>query len=157
MFFAIGVCLSNFSLEGCSRWVTSGSTLFFALLFIAASVYSLYSVGCLRHGAEATLFGMLAGACMIGYAGMAIERYLPRVSKRMAACAPACFFIYMMHHPILTLIHAEGPQEPVHSVPALFLPVPVFFALLFLFFAIRRLCPWLLPYVALVKYKRPTT
>lgn len=157
MFFAIGVCLSNFSLEGCSRWVTRGRTLFFALLFVAASVYSLYSVGCLRHGAEATLFGMLAGACMIGYAGMAIERYLPHVSKRMAACAPACFFIYMMHHPILTLIHAKGPQELVHSVPALFLPVPVFFALLFLFFAIRRLCPWLLPYVALVKYKRPTT
>lgn len=153
IFFALGVCLSNFRISEYSGIVGRERTIFFTLLFIVASAYSLYSVACLNSGARATLFGMLMGACMIAYAGMLIERFLPRLSKRLAACGQACFFIYMLHHPILTAIQTWAPHRTVYSVPALLLPIPVYFSLLLLFFVLRRYFPWLLPYVALVKHK----
>lgn len=151
IFFALGVCMSGINLGACSACVKKEYTLFFVLLFIVASVYSLYSVGCLHQGARSTLFGMLAGAAMIGYAGMLIERYLPRFSKVLSSYGQACFFVYMLHHPILTALQTWGPRSIVYSVPALLIPVVVYVGLLFAFVQVKRFAPWLLPYVALLK------
>lgn len=149
IFFALGVCMSRINIGAWSAWVEKGRTLVFALLFIVASVYSLYSVECFHHGARATLFGMLAGAAMIGYAGMLIERYMPRFSKVLSSYGPACFFVYMFHHPILTALQTWGPRVVVYSIPALLIPAVVYVGLLLLYRQVKRFAPWLLPFVAL--------
>lgn len=151
IFFALGLCMNRINLGAWSACVNRERTVVMVLLFLMASVYSLYSVGCLHSGAQATLFGMLVGAVMIGYAGMAIERHLPRFSKVLSSFGPACFFVYMLHHPILTALQTWGPHSILYSVPALLIPVVVYVGLLFVYVQVKRFTPWLLPYVALVK------
>lgn len=151
IFFALGVCMSRINIGAWSAWVGKEYTRVYVLLFIVASVYSLYSVECLHHGARTTLFGMLAGAAMIGYAGMLIERYMPWFSRVLSSYGPACFFVYMLHHPILTALQMWGPRSVVYSFPALLIPGGVYVGLLILYCQVKRFAPWLLPYVALVR------
>ncbi len=143
--------MSRINIGAWSAWVGKEYTRVYVLLFIVASVYSLYSVECLHHGARTTLFGMLAGAAMIGYAGMLIERYMPWFSRVLSSYGPACFFVYMLHHPILTALQMWGPRSVVYSFPALLIPGGVYVGLLILYCQVKRFAPWLLPYVALVR------
>ncbi len=156
IFFCLGVCLSNYRIDDAYRILNHRFTWVALLLYVAASYLSLHESIAHHQGMGATLFGMLLGALMIAYTGVLIEKHLPRVSKYVAPCGPACFLVFMLHYPILTAIYTWAPRWLVDSYAALLVPIPVFIFIVTFFLLMKRYTPWLMPYLGHMKLPKKT-
>lgn len=151
IFYCLGVCLSSFKIDDIYRLLSSKFTPVWLMLIVTATAYSIYSITYFGHEEKATLFGMLIGSLMIAYSGILVEKHLPRISKFVAPCGPACFLVFMLHHPILTAIRTYAPASFVDSWFGIFIPVPVFVIIVSTFLAMKKYTPWLMPYLGHMK------
>ena len=156
LFYSLGVCLGGYRIDDIYRLLTTKFTPICILLFVTAAAYSFYAINYTGHEERATLFGMLMGSLMIAYSGILIENHLPRVSKFVAPCGPACFLVFMLHHPILTAIRTYAPASFVDSWLGLFIPLPVFIIIVTAFLTMKKYTPWIMPYLGHMKLpKKP--
>ena len=98
-----------------------------------------------------TLAGGVFGAMMIAYGGVLIERCLPRLSKRLAPCGPACFLVFVLHYPLFFLVAPYVPTWITGSVLIWLLPVVTCAFIIAVFLLMKRYTPWLMPYLGHMK------
>lgn len=95
-----------------------------------------------------TFVGVLFGVWMIAQSGFLIEHYLPKLSKRLAPLAPACFMVFMLHMLLYDLLIPLLPDSWRASYWGLLIPFPIFALISAFFLAIKHWAPCLLPYLA---------
>lgn len=150
LFYFLGVCLGNFKIRDVYHILNPKFTPICFVLFILTT---LYSIICVHHKewAHITVFAQVLGALMIAHSGVLIETHLPKLSKRLSPCGPACFLVFMLHGPAFELINSILPKSVIDSWLGLFIPIPLFFVIIALFFCMKRYTPFLLPYLAHMK------
>ncbi len=160
IYYLLGVWLSRFTPEAANRIFNSK----FTFIAVAGSVagmamvfWNAYMCGenSMRSPWATTLAGKVFGVMIIAHVGVLIEQHLPRLSRFLARCAPACFLTFVLHYPLYTLVLAPVLPEAVKgSSLSLLLPLPVFFLIVGLYIAMERYAPFLLPYLAHVKPRK---
>ncbi len=156
LFYTLGVCLSGIQAEKAYALFTPRFTpilILGALLGIGIGVKNaLYSGDSLfTREWVAGPFAQLFGAMMIAHCGMLIEKLLPRLSALCAVCAPACFLVFGLHHPLYTLHMPYLPDAVISSYCAMLLPLPVFCLIIGFFLLMKKFTPRLLPWLAHVR------
>lgn len=155
LFYFLGVCLSTFKISDVYRILNKDFTLIWGCALMLTTLFSVLVVYCKQYSGV-TMFGQLFGAIMIAHSGVLIEKYLPRFSKKLAPCGPACFLVFMLHWPAFILLKAFVPRCVLNAWYGLFIPIPVFFVIIAIFFLMKRYTPFLLPYLAHMKLpKKP--
>lgn len=155
LFYFLGVCLSGFRISDVYLILNKKFTFICAAVFVLATCFSVF---CAYHKgySSTTMFGQLFGALMIAHSGVLIETYLPRFSKMLAPCGPACFLVFMLHGPSYVFLNAVVPHEILNAWYGLFIPIPVFLVIIAIFFLMKKYTPFLLPYLAHMKLpKKP--
>lgn len=166
-FYLVGVWLVRFKIDDAYRIFNPGFTKYFVwgIVFSTCCITYLCSrplpdvtylakvplYVIMLHGFFCTLPGMLFGTLLIGYSGVLIERYLPRFSKALVPCGPACFLVFMLHWPILTFMKAWVPAEIWNSWWILCLPIPLFAVICMFFLGMKKYTPFLMPYLGHMK------
>lgn len=155
-FYMLGICLSDYRISDAYRIFNRK----FTVVFVVAMV--IIVANCLWHGfkdhpmGNATLVGGLVGAMLIAYCGVLVERHLPRFSKCLAPCGPACFLVFVLHLPVLELASLYLPECITGTWVAWLLPIPTCAIIIFLFLMMKRFTPWLMPYLGHMKVaKKP--
>lgn len=155
-FYMLGTCLSDYRISDAYRIFNKK----FTPVFVVAMV--ILVANCLWHGLKAhpmgnaTLVGGLVGAMLIAYCGVLVERHLPRFSKCLAPCGPACFLVFVLHLPMLQLAARYLPECITGTWAAWLLPIPTCAVIIFVFLMMKRFTPWLMPYLGHMKVaKKP--
>lgn len=160
-FYCLGVCLSHYRIADAYRIFNPGFTKYFVTGLVCAFVILTGATYCgLTEGLDrgfATLFGMVFGTLLIGYSGVLIETHLPRFSKALAPCGPACFLVFMLHAPLFFLAHRYLPKAYMESWWVLTLPVFAFVLIVAFFLAMKRYTPFLMPYLGHMKIAKKAT
>lgn len=156
-FYCLGVCLSELKISDAYRILNPSFTKYYvvgllgALGLITAMTYmGVGTPGVLGRG-FATTFGMLFGTLLIAYTGVLIETHLPRLSKRMAPCGPACFLVFMLHEPFYHYAFMVIPPALQNSMLILLLPFVAFVFIVTFFLSMKRFTPFLMPYLGHMK------
>ncbi len=150
LFYFLGLCLSGFRISDIYLILNRKFTYIWCLALLLTTTFA---VACVYRPewASVSAFGQLFGALLIAHSGVLIERHLPRFSKWLAPCGPACFLVFMLHAPAFELLCNTVPPEVINSLWGLFIPLPVFFVIIAIFFTMKRYTPCLLPYLAHMK------
>lgn len=155
-YYMLGICLSNCKISDACRIFNKKLTVVFVITLAAVVA------NCLWHGLKAhpmgnpTLVGGLFGAMLIAYCGVLLERHLPRFSKCLAPCGPACFLVFVLHLPVLQLAARYLPECITGTWAAWLLPIPTCAVIIFVFLMMKRFTPWLMPYLGHMKVaKKP--
>lgn len=163
-FFSLGVYLSQFRIYEAERVFTKSFTYIVAAgMAVTTALVTLIHLCHITQignmsivGHISTLPGMVFGAMMICHGGVLIEKYLPRLSKKMAPCGPACFLVFMLHFPIILLLGRVMPPQLWNSWWVLLMvPVPLFTCIVLFFLAMKKYTPWLMPYLGHMKVQKP--
>lgn len=163
-FYLLGVSLVKYRISDAYRifnpkftpYVVFGAIFSFSLVTVSHfSANSTINSLAFSHY-FATLLGMTFGAMMIAHCGVLIENHLPRVSKMMAPCGPACFLVFMLHLPIFAFLkkYVPGMWE---SLWAILIPLPVFIFIVLIFLLMKRYLPFLMPYLGHMKVTKPAS
>ncbi len=158
LFYTLGVCLSGIRAEKAYGLFTSRFTpilILGALLGIAIGVKNALYTGDSWFTREwvAGPFAQLFGAMMIAHCGVLIEKHLPRLSALCAVCAPACFLVFVLHHPLYTLIIPYLSDAVKSSYWAMLITLPVFCLIIGFYLLMKRYAPGLLPWLAHVRQR----
>lgn len=150
-YYLLGVCLVDFRIADAYRILNKRFTPFLIVGFLGAVAICCYTILNGMQPLTATLVGGLFGALMIAHCGVLIETHLPRLSKWLAPCGPACFLVFMLHEPIFLMGAWLLPKWLTGSWVIWLIPIPVCAAIICLFLLMKRLAPWLLPYLGHMK------
>lgn len=150
-YYVLGVCLCNFKIEDAYSLFSKKFAPVYAIGFLFAVGYSIYDAHQGGYGPPVTLVGGLFGAMMIAYGGVLIERHLPRLSKMLAPCGPACFLVFVLHYPLFFLLAPHVPKWITGTALVWLLPVLVCAFIIDVFLLMKRYTPWLMPYLGHMK------
>ncbi len=156
IFYTLGVCLSHIRPENSYRlWnpMLTPLILLAAVTGIAIGLKNTLISGNTWFTApwRFGLLSQLLGVLIIAYAGILIEKHAPRLSAKLAVCAPACFLIFVLHYPIYTIFIPYLPDYIKTNYIGLLIPIPVFFIIIGIFLLMKKYAPRLLPWLAHVK------
>lgn len=99
--------------------------------------------------------GIVFSIIVIGYSGILIEKHLPKFSKMMASCGPACFLVFILHVPLTNLLKQYVPHDLWYSWGGtICVPTGIFFSIVAFYFLIKRFAPLLLPILTNSPYIR---
>lgn len=151
LYYLLGVCLVDFRIADAYRILNSRFSVYVIIGVVLAVVICLYTSS---HGLpwmEGLLPARVFGALMIAQGGVLIEKHLPRFSKWLAPCGPACFLVFMLHAPVFLIFSCLLPKWLTDSWLVWLLPVPVCAGIICLFLLMKRFTPWLMPYLGHMK------
>ncbi len=153
-FYLLGLLLARFPIEEVYAHLGAKRAPFFAITALLGAGIGI--LGCIKqdYPSVSPFAAQLFGAAMLAHGGILIEKHLPKLSRFFASCTPAIFLIFMLHLPILEMLHPLLPPYITHSWAGLLLPIPVCAAIILLYFAMERLTPFLLPYLAYAKRRK---
>ena len=150
-YYVLGVCLCNFKIEDAYSLFSKKFAPVYAVGLLFAIGYSIYDAHRGGYGPPVTLAGGVFGAMMIAYGGVLIERYLPRLSKRLAPCGPACFLVFVLHYHLFFWVAPYVPTWITGSVLIWLLPIVMCAFIIAVFLLMKRYAPWLMPYLGHMK------
>lgn len=151
-FYLLGVVLSGRRIDDIHLVLNKKFGIVFCVgIFVSFIMVLLHSAGVISLWTE-TVAGMLLGVMLIMYAGVWMEKHLPGIAARTALLAPACFLTFMLHMPIYECL----PSSLKFGAFAIFTPPLTFTAIALFYAALKRFTPFLLPYLAHVKKRRPS-
>lgn len=152
-YYLLGVCLVDFRIDDAYKILNERFALYAVFAFIAAAAVTIYATLYQPMDIETNLLGGILGALMIAYSGVLIEKHLPNLSKRLAPCGPACFLVFMLHEPLFRmLVRLELlPGWLTGSWVVWLLPIPACAFIITMFLLMKRLTPWLMPYLGHMK------
>lgn len=163
-FYVLGVSLSECRISDAYRILNPSFTKYFVGVLVASVLLLtlLTYMGIDSYKGDridrgfATLFGMLVGVLLIAYSGVLIERHLPRLSRRLAPCGPACFLVFMLHGIFFSFTHRVLPNTVWNSPLVLLVPFVAFLFIVAFFLGMKRYTPFLMPYLGHMKIaKKP--
>lgn len=158
-FYILGVALSELRISDAYRILNPSFTKYFVCMLLGAFLLltlltyagiDSYKGDSLDRG-FATLFGMVMGTLLIAYSGVLIERHLPKLSRRLAPCGPACFLVFMLHGTFFAYARACCSSSVWHSPWVLLVPVVAFIFIVAFFLGMKRYTPFLMPYLGHMK------
>lgn len=155
-YYLLGVCLVDYRISDAYRILNKKFTILLVLGVLISVALSFYTSS---HGLPsfvAPMIGCVFGALMIAQCGILIEMYLPRFSKWLAPCGPACFLVFVLHAPIFQMIAWLLPQWITGTALVWLLPIPVCALIIAIFLLMKRFTPWLLPYLGHMKMPKQT-
>lgn len=150
-YYLLGVCLCNFRIDDAYCIFNKRFTPIFVISLAIITTVCIV-LGC--NGVKminATIIGPLFGAMLIAYCGVLVEKHLPKLSKRLAPCGPACFLVFVLHRPLLHALSLCLPGWITGTILIWLLPIPVCAAIIALFLLMKRYAPLLLPYLGHMK------
>lgn len=150
-FYVLGVCLCHFKIEDAYCLFSKKFAPVYAVGLLFAVGYSAYDAQQGGYGPPVTLVGALFGAMLIAYGGVLIERCLPRLSKCLAPCGPACFLVFVLHYPLFFLVAPYVPTWITGSVLIWLLPIVMCAFIIAVFLLMKRYTPWIMPYLGHMK------
>ena len=153
-YYLLGVCLVDFRIDDAYRIFNKRFTPFVIAGFLAGVAVSLSPALQAMVPPMVTFTGRLFGALMIAHCGVLIENHLPRVSKWLAPCGPACFLVFMIHMPFLLTFRNWIPLWIQESWLVWLVPIPTCALIICIFLLIKRWAPWLMPYLGHMKVPR---
>ncbi len=149
-FYLLGVSLRKFPVEAAYTilqprftWIMIAA-LGFALCFLTLNFMTIEP----PRPMTTSIFGIVVGALCLANCGLLIERHLPRFSKYLSQCGPACFLVFMLHYPIFISLKKLLPTEVWNTEWTLLVPFPTFVIIVAFYFAMKKWLPWLMPYLA---------
>lgn len=146
-FYLLGVALSSCRINDIHLVLNEKFSVVFCLgLLVSFIMILLHSAGVISLWTE-TVPGMLLGVMLIMYAGIWMEKHLPRAAAKIALLAPACFLTFMLHMPIYKCL----PSFMKFGIFAVVTPLLTFTMIALFYFALKHFTPCLLPYLAHVK------
>lgn len=155
-YYLLGVCLVDFRISDAYRILNKKFTVLLVMGVLAAVALSFYTSG---HGLPrftSPMIGCVFGALMIAQCGILIEMYLPRFSKWLAPCGPACFLVFVLHAPVFQMTTWLMPQWITGTALVWLLPIPVCAFIIGIFLLMKRFTPWLMPYLGHMKMPKQT-
>lgn len=150
-FYMLGTCLSDFRIDDAYRILNKRFTPVVTMCFLAAVYFSLSHTLQGQAPMKITLLGGIFGALMIAQCGVIIETHLPKLSKRLAPCGPACFYVFVLHAPILYILSRKLPEWCTNSVFIWLLPIAICGFTIAVFLLMKKYTPWLMPYLGHMK------
>lgn len=150
-FYFLGTCLCDFRIDDAYRILNKRFTPYVVMGLLLAIFLSLFQTLRGHTPFNATLLGGLFGALMIAQSGILIETHLPKLSKKLAPCGPACFLVFMLHVPILYILTKILPCWYIESWAIWLLPFPVAAFIIAMFLFMKKFTPWLMPYLGHMK------
>ena len=150
-YYLLGTCLCNFRIDDAYYIFNKRFTPVFIVVLTAALVNCFVQGWRGRPSMQVTLMGALFGAMLIAYCGVLIEKYLPKLSKWLAPCGPACFLVFVLHFPILKVIAPMLPDWIAGTWLVWLVPVPTCALIIVVFLLMKRYTPWLMPYLGHMK------
>lgn len=146
-FYLLGVALSSRRIDDIHLVLNEKFSIVFCLgILVSFVMVLLHASGIISLWTE-TVPGMLLGVMLIMYAGIWMEKRLPRAAAKIALLAPVCFLTFMLHMPIYECL----PPFMKFGTFAVFTPLMAFAVIALFYFALKRFTPFLLPYLAHVK------
>lgn len=150
-YYLLGVCLCNFKIDDAYYIFNKRFTPVFVISLAIITTVCIV-LGC--NGVKmykTTIIGPLFGAMLIAYSGVLVEKHLPKLSKRLAPCGPACFLVFVLHRPFLDTLSTILPGWITNTELIWLLPIPVCAAIIALFLLMKRYTPCLMPYLGHMK------
>lgn len=150
-YYVLGTCLSDFRISDAYRILNKKFTPYLCVGLVAAVACSLCATLNGYAPMPVTLLGSVFGALMIAQCGVLVETYMPKFSKILAPCGPACFLVFMLQEPLMSHLVWRLPHWFIQSWLVWLLPFAVCTFLIILFLLMKRYTPWLLPYLGHMK------
>lgn len=151
LYYLLGVCLCDYRIDDAYRIFNKKFTFFAVMGFAAASALTLGQTLRGHSSLGESLIGGLFGAMIIAQSGVLIETYLPKFSKMLAPCGPACFLVFMLHWPIFKLLVPYMPHWLTGSIFIWLIPIPACALIIAFFLLMKKYTPWLMPYLGHMK------
>lgn len=152
-YYVLGVCASGRTIQEASLILNRRFSLVFVTSVLCGIILGMADWMKILPPLPFTLPGAFLGMLLVFQAGMLIERHLPRFSKILSSCAPACFLIYMLHLPIMQIAACFLPSWYSESALAWLTPVILSVVVILGWLAMRKWTPWLLPVLAYDKWR----
>lgn len=150
-YYLLGTCLCNFKISDAYHIFSKKFSPVFLVGILASLANCVIQAERGRASTHVTLIGSLFGAMLIAYGGVLIETYLPKLSKKLAPCGPACFMVFVLHHPILAMIAPVMPEWITGTWLIWLVPIPTCALCIAVFLLMKRYTPWLMPYLGHMK------
>ena len=150
-FYCLGVCLCNYRIDDAYHIFNKRFTIIYVLALATTTTIAVVMGSKGMRMLPSTILGPLLGAMLIAYSGVLVEKHLPKLSKRLAPCGPACFLVFVLHIPILRFLAPILPHCIRGTALVWLLPIPVCAVIIALFLLMKRLTPWLMPYLGHMK------
>lgn len=154
--YAMGCWLSRYPLPHPVQYFDFKIT----ILFIVCSLLSLSALvldACHLFQAPPlllTVCGSFISIVLIAHCGVLIEKYVPALSKRISACAPAFYLVFLLHFPLIIFFKSILPGYIWNSWWILLLiPIPLTGVLVLFHHFIVRFAPSMAPYLCNAKIK----
>ena len=150
-YYLLGTCLSNCRIDDAYRILNKGFTPIVLLGFLLALFFSLFQTLRDHHPMGISLLGGVFGALMIAQCGVLVENHLPKFSKWLAPCGPACFLVFMLHAPLFYVLPRVLPSWYTGSIFIWLIPIPACALIIAFFLLMKKYTPWLMPYLGHMK------
>lgn len=150
-YYCLGISLSDYKISDAYLILNKSFTPFVVTGFLAAVCYIVCSEYMELPPFPSTLLGGVFGALMIAQCGVLIEKHLPKLSKILAPCGPACFLVFVLHMPLLSTVSCTLPQEYCSGVWVWSFTVVCCGVIIAIFLLMKRYVPWLMPYLGHMK------
>ncbi|MCQ2366216.1 MAG: acyltransferase [Akkermansia sp.] len=150
-YYCLGISLSNYTINDAYLILNKRFTPFVVTGFLAAVCYVICSEYMELPPFPCTLLGGAFGALMIAQCGVLIEKHMPKLSKRLAPCGPACFLVFVLHMPLLRTLADILPREFCSGVWVWSFTVLCCGVIIAIFLLMKRYVPWLMPYLGHMK------
>ena len=147
----LGTCLCGFRIDDAYCIFNKKFTPICIVVFLAAVARCVLHAEQGKGCEEVTLMGPLLGAMLIAHSGVLIEKHLPKFSKMLAPCGPACFLVFVLHYPILTTVAPMLPSWITNTWLVWLVPIPTCAFIIAIFLLMKRYTPWLMPYLGHMK------
>lgn len=155
-YYCLGVCLCNYKIDDAYYIFSKHFTVIYVLALIATSTIAVAMGSKGLKMLPLTIIGPLFGAMLIAYSGVLVEKHLPKLSKILAPCGPACFLVFVLHQPVLDILALILPHGIRYTPLVWILPIPVCAIIMVLFLWMKRYTPYLMPYLGHMKMpKKP--
>lgn len=155
-YYCLGVCLCNYNIDDAYHIFSKRFTVIYVLTLITTTIIAV-AIG--SRGLKMlplTIIGPLFGAMLIAYSGVLVEKHLPKLSKTLAPCGPACFLVFVLHQPALDILALLLPHCIRFTAWVWLLPIPVCAIIIAIFLWMKRYTPFLMPYLGHMKMpKKP--
>lgn len=150
-YYLLGVCLVDFRIADAYRILNKKFTPFLIVGLAVGTAISFYTAYNGLPSVRPALIGSVFGALMIAQSGVLIEKHLPKLSKLLAPCGPACFLVFMLHQPLFQMAAPFLPKWLTGSWLVWLLPFPACAGIITFFLLMKKFTPCLMPYLAHMK------
>lgn len=153
-YYILGVCASGYNLQLANRFLNCSFTPIAAAGFFLGICWGICAGLNVLAPIPFSLIGGLFGLLLIAQFGMVIERRLPKFSKVLSSCAPACFLIFMLHVPMMQIASCFLPEWFGKYALVWLIPFVICALIIAAWLGMRKWTPWLLPILAHDKMHR---